>query len=251
MRPRTKLHNPYYYVKDNVVFKISYNLDKEDDACAKHYVTFETESKTMKKGQYYTDLHGDRQKATADGSVNVSTGELNLTECKKAFPYITFTYKVDGNDEETFTEVLWFDNAIKVGDKISSNRFEKTIHGKTESTKDFAIAYKDEVLAAIAESVTKGSSIENAKKAHPAYLFKSNKFNYNKKKVTRSSISSSGDSTTLKVFPIEDTDITTAVINLINTKATNYANGMLDNVDKKVKDTDNYTLINSSNITDI
>ena len=69
--------------------------------------------------------------------------------------------------------------------------------------------------------------------------------------MTRSSISSSGDSTTSKVFPIEDTDITTAVINLINTKATNYANGMLDNVDKKVKDTDNYTLINSSNITDI
>ena len=248
MTPRTKLHNPYYYVKDNVVFKISYNLDNADDSCAKHYVTFETESKTMKKGQYYTDLHGDRQKATADGSVNVSTGELNLTECKKAFPYISFTYKVDGNDEETFTEVLWFDNAIKAGDKISSNRFVKTIHGETESTKDFALVYKNEVLAAIAESVTKGLSIEDAKKAHPAYLFQSNTFNYNKKKVTRSSISSSAAANT---FPIKDPEITTAVINLINTKSTNYANEMLDNIDKKVKDTDDYTLINSSNITDI
>lgn len=248
MTPRTKLHNPYYYVKDNVVFKISYNLDNAEDTCAKHYVTFETESKTMKKGQYYTDLHGDRQKATADGSVNVSTGELNLTECKKAFPYITFTYTVEGNDEDTFTEVLWFDNAIKAGDKISSNRFVKTIHGETESTKDFAKAYKDEVLASVAESVTKGLSIEDAKKAHPAYLFQSNTFNYNKKKVTRSSISSSAAANT---FPIKDPEITTSVINLINAKSTNYANEMLDNIDKKVKDTDNYTLINSSNITDI
>ena len=248
MTPRTKLHNPYYYVKDSVVFKISYNLDNAEDTCAKHYVTFETESKTMKKGQYYTDLHGDRQKATADGSVNISTGELNLTECKKAFPYITFTYTVEGNDEDTFTEVLWFDNAIKVGDKISSNRFVKTIHGETESPKDFAKAYKDEVLASIAESITKGLSIEDAKKAHPAYLFASNTFNYNKKKVTRTSISSSAAANT---FPIKDTEITTAVITLINTKSTNYANEMLDNIDKKVKDTDNYTLINSSNITDI
>ena len=248
MKPRTKLHNPYYYVKDNVVFKISYNLDNAEDTCAKHYVTFETESKTMKKGQYYTDLHGDRKKVTADGTVNVSTGELDLTECKTAFPYITFTYKVDGNNEDTFTEVLWFDNAIKVGDKISSNRFVKTIHGETESTKDFALVYKDEVLAAIAESVTKGLSIEDAKKAHPAYLFVSNTFNYNKKKVTRSSISSSAVANT---FPIKDPEITTAVINLINAKSTNYANGMLDNIDKKVKDTDDYKLINSSNITDI
>ncbi|MBQ3944283.1 MAG: hypothetical protein II670_01565 [Alphaproteobacteria bacterium] len=251
MTPKTKLHNPYYYVKDNVVFKISYNLDNAEDACAKHYVTFETESKTMKKGQYYTDLHGDRKKVTADGTVNVSTGNLNLTECEKAFPYIAFTYKVEGNDDDTFTDVLWFDNAIKVGDKISTGRFEKTIHGETESTKDFAKVYKDEVLASIAESVTKGLSIEDAKKAHPEYLFISNTFNYNKKKVTRTSISSSGDTTALKVFPIKEEDITTAVITLINTKATNYANGMLDNVDKKVKDTDNYTLINSSNITDI
>jgi hypothetical protein len=248
MTPKTKLHNPYYYVKNNGVFKISYNVDNAEDACAKHYVTFETESKTMKKGQYYTDLHGDRKKVTADGTVNVSTGELDLTECKTAFPYITFTYKVEGNNDDTFTEVLWFDNAIKVGDKISSDRFVKTIHGETESTKDFALAYKDEVLAAIAESVTKGLSIEDAKKAHPAYLFQPNTFIYNKKKVTRSSISSSAVANT---FPIKDPEITTAVINLINAKATNYANGMLDNVDKKVKDTDNYTLINSSNITDI
>jgi hypothetical protein len=248
MTPRTKLHNPYYYVKDNVVYNISYNLDNPDDSCAKHYVTFETESKSMKKGQYYTDLHGDRQKVAADGNVNVSTGKLDLTECEKNFPYITFTYKVEGDDDDTFTEVLWFDNAIKAGDKISSKRFVKTIHGETESTQDFALFYKNEVLAAIAESITKGVSVEDAKKSHPAYLFASNTFNYNKKKVTRSSISSSAAANT---FPIKDTEITTAVIDLINTKSTKYANGMLDNIDKKVKDTDDYTLINSSNITDI
>lgn len=45
---RTTLKNPYYFTKDNVIFKIS-DSNPSEDACGKHYKKFDTEQKQLKR----------------------------------------------------------------------------------------------------------------------------------------------------------------------------------------------------------
>lgn len=247
MTPRTKLYNPYYYVNNGVIFKIDYNLDNADDSCAKHYVTYETKAKSLKKGDTYIDNHGDKQVLDADNAnTPVSTGVVNVNASKNNFPYISFSYKVDGNTEDTFEETVWFGHEIKVGDKLSSNKFVKTIHGEVESNEDFALTYKKEVVAGVAKAIVKGKTIDEAKKSYPGYVFAGTSFKYNGKNVTRTgSISSSAPANT---FPIKDPEINNAVIDEINAKTEEYANSMLENIGKVIKS--DVDLIITNNIQD-
>ena len=114
------LQNPYYFIKDNVIFKIS-NSNDENDICGKHYKTFDTETADVQKGQKYTDLHGDKQTATEDGQQNVSKGTDTTTQTinanKEMFPYYEITYTYDG---QTYKSLFWLDKFIETGDKTET-----------------------------------------------------------------------------------------------------------------------------------
>lgn len=241
MTPKTNLSNPYYYVKSNIIYKISNMCDDVNDSCIKHHVVYETENKELKKGEYYLDVNGNYVQAESDGTYAVSKGIINETECKKVFPYITFTYNIDG-DNTDYVVLYWLDNFIKDGDQLSGVRFVKTVHGETESTEDYAKTYKDEVIEALTNAVIKGQTIEKAKNGQPQWLFAKagDAFTFNAKDVKMESITSSGGN----IFPIKDTEISESVVATINAKTIAYANSLLNTIDKKVSTDD---LINDGN----
>ena len=241
MTPRTNLSNPYYYVKSNIIYKISNMCDDVDDPCIKHYVVYETENKELKKGEYYLDVNGNYVQAESAGTYAVSKGIINETECKKVFPYITFTYNIDG-DNTDYAVLYWLDNFIKDGDQLSGVRFVKTVHGETESTEDYAKTYKDEVIEALTNAVIKGQTNEKAKNGQPQLLFANagETFTFNGKTVKMKSITSSGGD----IFPIKDDEISESVFDTINAKTIAYANSLLNTIDKKVSTDD---LINNGN----
>lgn len=241
MVPRTNLSNPYYYVKSNVIYKISNMCDDVDDSCINHHVVYETEDKELQKGEYYLDINGNYVQAESAGTYAVSKGIINEAECKNVFPYITFTYNIEG-DTDDYVVLYWLDNFIKDGDQISDNKFVKTVHGETESTEDYAKTYKSEVIYALTNAVIKGQTIEKAKNGQPQWLFAKagDAFTFNGKTVKMKSITSSGGN----IFPIKDEEITESTIASINAKTIAYANSLLNTIDKKVKTDD---LINDGN----
>ena len=139
MTPRNKLNNPYYFVKDGVIFKINVTNDYKDP-CGKHYVTYVTEEKQVEKGQSYINNKGDYVVAETTGTVNVSTGRVDEATCATTFPY----FKVTDTDSNEY--YFWLDNFIEKGDVYKSSKFKKTIHsGETEEEVDFAQDYVNTV----------------------------------------------------------------------------------------------------------
>ena len=248
MTPRTKVYNPYYYVKDGVIYRISSTLSNPSDSCAKHYVVFETEPKELKKGYVYLDLNGNNVKAESDGTYNVSTGKLNNTECAKVFPYISVT---DAGEDST-VYYNWLDNFISVGD-TKSTKFEKTLHGETEDTVDFAKYYIDTVKTEIAENMINGTSFDDAKKKHPSYLFakKNDEITIDGKDVKVSSMKASYQTAALTLPIISEDGLESIIIDIINRETIECANSMLNNIGKEVNPGTSETptkLITSSNI---
>ena len=155
------LTNPYYFVKDNVIFNIS-NSNNDDDICAKHYKTYDTETVELTKGQTYVDNHGDSQIATIDGEYNVSKGTdsetATVTANKGVFPYYEITYTHEG---ETHTSLFWLNHLIGVGDKTetSGKKFKnKTIHKTTgsETTMTYEAYFKTLVMKDIHDKIKGG-----------------------------------------------------------------------------------------------
>lgn len=188
------LTNFYYFLSEGdkgVVYEISYAQDK--DKCGKHLVTYITESKDLVKGEYYYDLHGDKQKAEEDDTYEVKKedGSLNLDACKNIFPYIETKYykaKKDENgkyikdgqgnyvkDTETlYSDTYWYQDKIEDGDTVDEN-------GKFVMKKDHAVfvdseTYIDDVVTANWESIVNiilsGADDKKMKDILPAYTFK-------------------------------------------------------------------------------
>ena len=230
MTPKNRLNNPYYFVKQGVIFSINVTND-EKDPCGKHYVTYILdEEKGVKKGEAYLDVHGDYQVATADTPAPiVSTGKVDEAASAAVFPYFKIT-DTDNNDY-----YFWLDNFIEKGDVIETNKFKKTVHGG-ESTIDFAEDYVKTVTNAIATAVAGGTSFDSAKKAYPSYLFANagDNITVNGKEIT---IKASGINASYTVSNrplITEASVVTAAIDIINEKTIEYANGMLYNIGKRV-----------------
>ena len=244
MTPRNKLNNPYYFVKDGVIFKINVTNDYKDP-CGKHYVTYVTEEKQVEKGQSYINNKGDYVVAETAGTVNVSTGRVDEATCATTFPY----FKVTDTDSNEY--YFWLDNFIEKGDVYKSSKFKKTIHsGETEEEVDFAQDYVNTVKRAIATAMANGTSFNAAKGGYPSYLFaKANdKITVNGKEVTVKTKGITSSLGTISTLPIiSETNIVAEVLKVINEKTVDYANGMLKNIDKKVKETEGTaTLISDS-----
>lgn len=186
---RTNLQNPFYFIKDGIIFNIQ-GSNTEKDECGKHYKTFDTESVELKKGTYYNDKNGNVKIAEDDGTFEVGLKTDKKPETiaanKAVFPYFDVTYHyVQSGNEETVT--YWLDDLITDGDKISNNngavelttrtvsnsvRFvNKIVHG-TEG--DYEISYveyyKNKCLDKLANDVINGMSLEQLAKNNPLII---------------------------------------------------------------------------------
>lgn len=174
--PTNKLRNPYYFIRDNVVYEIS---DKQDaDGCGKHYVTYVTKPTELKKGAKYLDVNGTMQVAEADGTYNVSNGNIDLTETPKmspnflTFPWACITY-VEEEGGKPKKEYLWLDYLIEDGDKVTVvNRVEKfVINDKhSEGANSYVGLYKQQLINEFKARVKNGYAIAEIKKRMPEYV---------------------------------------------------------------------------------
>lgn len=173
-----KLKNPFYFIKDKVIFNISNNND-DNDVCGKHYKTFDTESKSLKKGDMYIDAHGNKTTASADGTYNVSKGTdaeaATISANKGVFPYyeVSYSYTADGTTK-TGSTVYWLDEYIKDGDKVEANgQFKnKTIHKSEddEETMTYEAYFKTLLLEEIGNAVKGGNSKETIEKTFAVFM---------------------------------------------------------------------------------
>lgn len=233
MTPRNKLNNPYYFVKDGVIFRINVTND-EKDPCGKHYVSYVLDPESsVNPGQQYINVNGDYVIATTDATGVVSTGKVDEATSASKFPYFKIT-DTNGNDH-----YLWLDNFIRTGDVYKSNKFKKTVHTEEgESTAvDFAQDYVNSVKRAIATAMVGGTSFNAAKASYPSYLFAvaNDEITINGKTVTiaANGVKASYSISSLPV--IKESDVQTEIMAVVNDKVIDYANGLLMNVDKKVK----------------
>lgn len=137
--PKTTLDNPYYFIKDKVVYEISKDNGGDSD-CAQHKVTYLTESKPLKKGDTYYDLHGDMKKAEADGNYNVKKEEIDIEENKKIFPYFYVTTALSEGSDRTYglyvfnRDYFWLQSFISDGDTLdNSGKFWMNTHDRDYS----------------------------------------------------------------------------------------------------------------------
>lgn len=190
------LKNPYYFTNGNVIFKIS-SSNKDNDACGKHYKTFDTESKDLKKGNYYVDVHGDTKIASADGSYTVSKGSdtdsATITANKAVFPHYEIGYSYTKDEEtKTGTKLYWLDMFIEDGDKITSGKFsKKTIHSKTsgdETELEYDKYFKKLLLEEMTNKVKAGYPKETIEQEYAMFIVGS-ETNFDGMNVTITSVS--------------------------------------------------------------
>lgn len=163
IQPKTTLNNYYYFINGNIVFDIkNYN---DQDGCGVHKVTYLTEPKVIEEGHHYTDLHGDVQTAETEGTYQVSTGNLNETECAKVFPHFMVNYHDrEGNQ---YVVYYWLQNLIKDGDKLQSNKFVmNTTHGA-----GYLNVFEDSIDETIANYAKNGYTLEQIMNMMPKYCF--------------------------------------------------------------------------------
>lgn len=210
---KTNLQNPFYFIKDGIIFNIQ-GSNAEKDECGKHYKTFDTESVELKKGTYYNDKNGNVKIAEDDGTFEVALKTDKKRETiaanKAVFPYFDVTYHyVQSGKEETVT--YWLDDLITDGDKITIKNntvgptrlrlpeyvsfVNKTVHG-TEG--DYEISYVEyymkKCLDKLANDVINGMSLEQLAKNNPLIIVGSEtKFNGAKAVVVSSDISCTND----------------------------------------------------------
>jgi len=167
---KSDLKNPYYYVNDNVLYAISdtqmdENLAEiEDKRIGEHLVVYVTEEQELAKGTKYRDLHNDEQTALVDGLYQVSTNKINVEECKAIFPYCTVSYEDD--DSNTYEEIYWLQDYIKVGDKFVNGHFE-SYHS------DYQKDYENKAIVEIGKLIDKGTNLNQIISKFPYYIFDS------------------------------------------------------------------------------
>lgn len=234
--PNTSPRNPYYFVNSSVIFKIAYQ-NPDSDSCAKHYKTFDTESKELKKDQYYIDLHGDVTKAPSDGNYDVSKetadGDSAITANKAVFPWfeVGYSYNVKNKDGEevtkTGTQIYWLDNLIEDGDKMNGSKFEKkTVHASTSANEDqvlYTTYYKNLLLEEMAKDFQNGYTKTQIEKKYALFIV-GQTANINGIKGEVTSVTASNK--------ITDSNIQDAIKKAIK----EYGNKLLKDYDKHVSD---------------
>ena len=223
----TTLENPFYFIKDNVLYEIN---DKQDEYNrGVHLVTYLTETKVLSKGEKYKDLHNDEQTAVSDGEYQVSTNKIDVEECKKVFPYHILTFEDDNNNE--FDVVLWLQNFIKDGDTFQNGAF-KTSYG-TSYDYCFIMNFSKEVKSLLEKDMTINQILQKI----PYYVFEPNGLIENKltidtedgrKKVTYKNHEGLGT--------VDKRDLKQWILEIVTDKTIAYANTLLQKYDMKLKE---------------
>lgn len=223
----TTLENPFYFIKDNVLYEIN---DKQDEYNrGVHLVTYLTETKVLSKGEKYKDLHNDEQIVEEDGEYQVSTNKIDVEECKKVFPYHILTFEDDNNNE--FDVVLWLQNFIKDGDTFKNGAF-KTSYG-TSYDACFMLYFSKEVENLLEKEMTISQILQKI----PYYVFNPNGLIENKitidtedgrKKVTYKRCK---HGITISIVSIKQ-----MILYIVTDKTIAYANSLLQKYGMKLKE---------------
>ena len=244
--PKTTLNNPYYFVRNDIVYNINFNQDK--DGCGEHMVTYETVEKELNPGDHYYDEKGDYQTVTSAGYYSVKDGnKLNNIECANVFPHFIVNYTDENN--ETLQVYYYLQDMIQDGDKFEGGKFvQDERHGN-----GYIDVFMSEVRDEIAKMVNSGKTMEEIKKALPHYYFEpsgnpdEDKYSIvvdgcKKVNVTYNGIQSEEDG----FSPISEDQITDIVLAVANQHTIICANDVLEGYGMKIS-TD--TLVDENNIT--
>lgn len=240
--PITRLNNPYYFIKNNIVFKISYSMDNDKD-CAQHKVTYVTEAKQLKKGDTYRDLHDDAKKAESNGTYQVKTNTQNNAQCATVFPYFTVNYTKSG---DTKTVYYWLQDMINDGDTVTNGKFVKNMNGEEipsgSTLNGYTYTLYKQLQEEIKEYVKNDNTLAQIKTKFPHWCFKNPLVNY---------IDDEGytyvPSSVTGFTPLTDDELKGLMVDAINDLTTNYANSLLAIHKKQIKE--DAKLVTEQNIT--
>lgn len=223
----TTLENPFYFIKDNVLYEIN---DKQDEYNrGVHLVTYLTETKVLSKGEKYKDLHNDEQTAVSDGEYQVSTNKIDVEECKKVFPYHILTFEDDNNNE--FDVIIWLQNFIKDGDTLKNGAFDTSYATSYDAC--FVLYFSKEIESLLERDMTINQILNKI----PYYVFNPNGLIQEKitidtedgrKKVTYKSCSHG--------FTVSIVNIKQWILNVVTDKTITYANSLLQKYGMKLKE---------------
>ena len=259
--PTNKLKNPYYFIKNNVVYEISENQDT--DNCGQHYVTFNVVSLTgndkifVKKGDRYLDVHGTPTVAPTDGYYEVSTGVLNIEQNKLVFPWICVEYKTKPEDRETKSEYLWLDYLIDDGDSFDGTKFIMNQQHAPENG-SYVEYFREQVLDKIGLYLANGYTDVDIKRSFPDYLLAEQygenipedataNITVDGKKVYLVNVTTSSEDENFEMGVSEE-DMLEAFYKYCNEQVITYANRLLKKYNKKLKDT---VIISEQTVEDI
>lgn len=248
--PTNKLKNPYYFIKNNVVYEISENQDA--DNCGQHYVTYQVTSLTnedkvfVKKGDKYLDVHGTPTVAPIDGYYQVSTGKLDIEANKAVFPWICVEYKTKPGDRETKSEYLWLDYLIDDGDSFDGTKFTMNQQHAPENG-SYVEYFREQVLDKIGLYLANGYTDVDIKRSFPDYLLAEQygenipenataNITVDGKKVYLVNVTTSSENENFEMGVSEE-DMFEAFYKYCNEQVIVYANRLLRKYNKKLKDT--------------
>lgn len=246
--PNNKLKNPYYFIKNNIVYEIS---DKQDaDNCGQHYVTYQVTSLDgddkvfVKNGDKYLDANGTPTIAQSDGYYPVSTGKLDIEANKAVFPWICVKYKENATDTEIQEAYFWLDYLIDDGDTFDGTMFIMNSNHAPEDG-SYIEYYKATVLAQIGLFYANGYTDTEIKRNFPDYMF-AEEYGENITENSVANITINGKKAYLVdvTTSAEDVEITISEEDMINAfytycneQVVAYANRLLKRVNKKLAGT--------------
>lgn len=239
---KATLDNPFYFISDGILFKISNTQDQ--DKCGKHKVTYnplldsdkQPLTKDVKKDEIYLDEHHDEQKASADGTKTVYGNELNHTECAKTFPHfeVNYTYTQGTDENQTTTPVqihYYLQSMIEVGDKFTNNTFVRNNVHTSENDVDYITEFQNSIKKDIKDYAESGYTLEQIKNLVPHWYLTSNideEFKIYGKKMKFVSVSSN-------ITQMTDEQLMDEIYKAINDLSVKFIDNKLSNYGKKLK----------------
>lgn len=232
--PQKDLSNPYYFIKNKVLFKISYDKGGDED-CASHKVTYKTKDTVLKKGDNYYDLHGDLKTASENGNYAVKTKDIDCAQSSSVFPYFSVEYDKTGQD--SLVKYYWLQSLINDGDTVDDNG-KFLINAHTKGYIDYVDLFRKAFIDQLTQDIKNGATKNGVKTKYPHYFFKnceyktSDGYEYNGK--------------VNNFAPLTDEEIDNIIIDALNAKAVAYSNNILKAQNLKFKNS-NIKLITKDN----
>ena len=173
--PSENLTKRYYFVENNVIYKISSSNDEDGCGELPGYEDGKLQTEEVEK-RFGTDGHTEND---SNGNIIKETVVKNSVYAS-IYPNICIKYKrcSKANDGSRivgtyeFTKYLWLDNLISIGDRFTSNKFDVGAkHGKDGDT-DFNKRYARLVKEFIISKAVSNSTVDPTvlRSGYPYYV---------------------------------------------------------------------------------